>query len=102
MCITFFCVEPSSNKAIKIILGFNREEQTDRKTLRLHQYEDDKNIYAGRDIISGGTWLGINIETGILVFLTNFDIETIRYGFSRGKLVYSFLKSEFVSPENRN
>ena len=61
MCITFFCLEPPSNKDILMILGFNREEQTERKTLPLHPLEDDKNIYGGKDIISGGTWLGVNI-----------------------------------------
>ena len=61
MCITLFCLEPTSNPHIKLVLGFNREEQTKRNTLRLHQFENDKNIYAGKDLISGGTWLGINI-----------------------------------------
>ena len=53
-------------------MGFNREEQSARETLPLGPFQEDKNIYAGRDIISGGTWLGLNIETGILVILTNF------------------------------
>lgn len=51
------------------------------------------NIYAGRDKVSGGTWLGINISTGIMVILTNYDLEEHRIGKSRGKLVHSFLKT---------
>ena len=72
MCLTLFCLDPNSNSKVKLILGFNREEQTKRETIPLGPFEEDKNIYAGRDIISGGTWLGLNIETGILVILTNF------------------------------
>ncbi len=37
-------------------------------------FPEDPNIYAGKDQISGGTWLGINIKTGIMVILTNYDL----------------------------
>jgi uncharacterized protein with NRDE domain len=60
----------------------------------LAPFGEDPNIYAGRDQISGGTWLGINIKTGIIVILTNYDLLVERYGKSRGKLVLSFLKTE--------
>lgn len=47
---------------------------------------------------SGGTWLGLNIKTGLLVFLTNYDLpnKAVRMGLSRGKLVYHFLSTSFV------
>lgn len=102
MCLTFFCLEPDTCPNIKLILGFNREEQTKRNTLKLNPYEEDKNIYAGRDIISGGTWLGVNIETGLLVILTNYDLEIFRYGLSRGQLVYNFLKTSFIPLDKRS
>lgn len=56
-------------------------------------FADDQNIYAGKDKISGGTWLGVNIKTGIMVILTNYDLIVQRYGKSRGRLVMSFLKT---------
>ena len=59
-------------------------------------FDEDKNIFAGKDMISGGTWLGINIVTGIMVILTNYDLDKERYGFSRGQLVHSFLETQFV------
>jgi len=31
---------------------------------------------AGRDMEKNGTWLGLNIKTGVIVILTNFDMET--------------------------
>jgi uncharacterized protein with NRDE domain len=96
MCITFFCLEPSTHSKIKLVLGFNRDERTHRDAIKLHQFEEDQNIYAGKDILSGGTWLGINIQTGIMVILTNYDLEHMRFGRSRGQLVYGFLKTQFV------
>lgn len=54
-------------------------------------YEEDPNIYAGRDIKSTGTWLGVNIKTAIMVILTNYDLPAFRPGKSRGQLVKSFL-----------
>lgn len=98
MCLTFFCSRPSNNSKVKFIIGFNREEQSLRETVKFGQYEEDANIYGGRDVKSGGTWLGLNIKTGLLVFLTNYDLpnKAVRMGLSRGKLVYRFLSTSFV------
>jgi hypothetical protein len=43
----------------------------------------------------------MNIKTGILVFLTNFDLipPAVRLGRSRGKLVYKFLSTSFMPNE---
>lgn len=102
MCVTFFCLSPSSCSAIKLILGFNRDENTERQTLPLNPFAEDSNIYAGRDLISGGTWLGVNVHTGVLAILTNYDMEHTRMGRSRGQLVQHFLSSKFISPERKN
>jgi uncharacterized protein with NRDE domain len=59
-------------------------------------YDDDPNIYAGRDSKSKGTWLGVNIKTGLMVILTNYDLPVFRPGKSRGQLVKSFLNTTFV------
>jgi uncharacterized protein with NRDE domain len=59
----------------------------------LGPFQEDTNIYAGKDKKSGGTWLGVNIQTGIMVVLTNYDLPVERIGKSRGKLVFSFLKT---------
>lgn len=56
------------------MIGFNRDEQTKRDTDPLGPFTDDPNIYAGKDKISGGTWLGVNVKTGIMVILTNYDL----------------------------
>lgn len=59
-------------------------------------YDEDPNIYAGRDIKSTGTWLGVNIKTAIMVVLTNYDFPAFRPGKSRGQLVKSFLETSFI------
>ena len=82
------------------MFSFNREEQTDRKTVPFHSFEDDPNIYAGRDMVSGGTWLGFNKLTGIMVVLTNYWMQEHRMLKSRGMLVHSFLKTSFIAIED--
>lgn len=69
-----------------------------RKTLKLAQFDEDPNIYGGKDVESGGTWIGVNAKTGILVLLTNFAMlpEKVRKGISRGVLVNHFLKTSFI------
>jgi uncharacterized protein with NRDE domain len=62
-----------------------------RQTLPFGSFEDDKNIYAGKDIVSGGSWLGINRKTGIVVILTNYRLMRPRLAKSRGLLVKYFL-----------
>lgn len=79
------------------MIAFNRDQKSQRRTLKLGPFEDDPNIYAGRDLKSTGTWLGVNIKTGIMVILTNYDLPDFRPGKSRGQLVKSFLKTDFVS-----
>lgn len=64
--------------------------------MKFGPFDDDPNIYAGRDIKSTGTWLGVNVKTGIMVILTNYDLPEFRHGKSRGQLVKSFLTSNFV------
>lgn len=71
----------------------NRDEFHDRPATPLARWEDAPNVIAGRDLRSGGTWLGIS-EEGRFVLVTN------RRGFgdpdpalaSRGELVTDVLR----------
>ena len=73
----------------------NRDEYHDRPAAALSQWEDGSGIIAGRDLKSGGTWLGVS-GAGRFVLVTN------RRGFgdpqpdrvSRGKLVTDLLAGE--------
>jgi uncharacterized protein with NRDE domain len=77
----------------QLVLAANRDEFHARPSAPLTRWEGaDSHIIAGRDLQSGGTWLGVS-ETGRLAVVTN-----IRTGFlpdpdklSRGALIADFL-----------
>lgn len=79
-----------------IILAGNRDEFHARPSAPLARWEgDDSFIIAGRDLVSGGTWLGVS-ETGRIGVVTN-----IRTGAppdpskeSRGDLVADYLRGK--------
>lgn len=100
MCLTYFTIF-SKGKPRKFIMAFNREEQSQRQTLPFSTYAEDPNIMGGRDLVSKGTWLGLNIKIGIIVFLTNYDQPVKKLGRSRGQLVYGFLSTNtYTNKEN--
>ncbi len=53
-----------------IILAANREERRDRPATGPHAWDTVPRIWAGRDEVAGGTWLGVN-EAGLIVAITN-------------------------------
>ncbi len=84
--------QPASHNSLLLIA--NRDEHYARPTAALHWWED-ADILAGRDLRSGGTWLGIS-RNGRLAALTNHrnpDLQRVDRP-SRGELVSGFLKAE--------
>lgn len=77
-----------------IVLISNRDEFYQRPSMDLHAWSDQA-VYAGRDLRSGGTWMGVNAQ-GRWAVLTNFrDARDQRvYSTSRGALVQDFLNSD--------
>jgi len=76
-----------------LIVAANRDEQHARPTAPAAWWNDDPAILAGRDLIAGGTWLGVT-RTGRFAAVTNiFAPGTPPAGRSRGELVTSFLAS---------
>ena len=82
-----------------IFLG-NRDEFKSRQSKKAHFWEDDSNIFAGRDLVACGTWTGVT-RTGRIAFLTNHrQVPLKRDGpKSRGDLTERYLKGK-ESPEN--
>jgi uncharacterized protein with NRDE domain len=72
----------------------NRDELHARPTEPAHWWADAPLIFAGRDVMAGGTWLGVT-RTGRLAALTNYRNPAQRRADapSRGLLVTSFLES---------
>jgi len=76
----------------RLILAANRDEFFARPTAPADFWDDAPQVLAGRDLKSGGTWLGIT-RTGRIAALTNYrDPRSIRKGApSRGRLTSGFL-----------
>src|SRR5918995_966025 len=58
------------NAHFPLIVAANREESRTRPSQAPFPWAGDPTIWAGRDELAGGTWLGVN-ETGLLAAVTN-------------------------------
>ncbi len=76
-----------------LILAANRDEFYDRPTAPLGFWDEAPHVLAGRDLKSGGTWLGVT-KTGRICAITNFRDPAVQLidAPSRGLLVADFLK----------
>jgi len=77
------------------LIAANRDEFHSRATEPAHWWHDRPQILAGRDLIAGGTWLGIT-RTGRFAALTNYRSPQHRRTDvpSRGSLVTDALESQ--------
>lgn len=90
MCTILFAWQ--QDEQYPLVLAANRDEFYERPTQRVHWWEDQPQVYAGRDLKAGGTWMGAN-KNGYWAALTNYREVP---GFmsdapSRGPLVADFL-----------
>jgi uncharacterized protein with NRDE domain len=84
-----------SHPRYRLVVAANRDEFHERPAAPLGWWQDDERILAGRDLRSGGTWMGAS-RAGRFAIVTNFrEIETPAPGGapSRGQLVAGFLSS---------
>ena len=94
MCIVAFAWQVLDD--LPLCLLSNRDEFYHRPTQVLHQWTDSV-ISAGRDLESGGTWMGIT-ASGRWAILTNFrdGRDKKQYLTSRGHIIQNFLESDIV------
>jgi uncharacterized protein with NRDE domain len=91
MCILVIASAP--HPVWRLVLAANRDEAHARPSAALAPWTDDPDILAGRDLVSGGTWLGVSAH-GRLCAVTNLR----GYGPpdpvapSRGRLAADFLR----------
>jgi uncharacterized protein with NRDE domain len=97
MCLLLFAYNAHPN--YKLILAANRDEFYERETKPLHNWKENSDLYAGKDLKEGGTWLGITSK-GKIAAITNYrDMSKIKSNApTRGKLITDFLLNK-VSPE---
>jgi len=92
MCLILFSFDPHSERPLTILA--NRDEFYGRNANQAGFWSDKPEILAGRDLVAGGTWLGIN-TSGRFAAVTNFR-EPSRFipdARSRGELPTDFLSS---------
>ncbi|WP_109831661.1 NRDE family protein [Reichenbachiella versicolor] len=102
MCLILFSWK--DHPAYELVLAANRDEFYERETIPADSWEEHPNIIGGRDLLGGGTWLGINQETGRFAALTNYrDPANIKPDApSRGKLTTDFITGEIGPSEYLN
>lgn len=78
----------------RLILAANRDEYYERPTAAAHFWDDAPQLFAGRDLVHGGTWLGVT-SAGRIAALTNYrdPADLHKHGPSRGRLVSGFLQT---------
>jgi uncharacterized protein with NRDE domain len=92
MCLILLAIR--KHPVYKLILAANRDEYYDRPSEPPHFWEGLPDLLAGRDLIAGGTWLGIT-RKGRIAAVTNYrdPLNVRQNATSRGKLVTNFLLS---------
>ncbi len=98
MCLILFAYQ--SHPEFPFILAANRDEYLNRPTEKLSFWEESPGLVGGRDLKSGGTWLGVSMS-GRLAAVTNYREpgNEVSGAPSRGLLVKDFLMSD-LSPSS--
>jgi uncharacterized protein with NRDE domain len=79
---------------LPLVVAANRDEWRERPAQPAHWWPDHPDLYAGRDLKAGGTWMGVT-RRGRFAAVTNFrdPAERRSTARSRGELVTDFLLS---------
>ena len=97
MCLILFAND--QHPKYKLVMAANRDEFFSRPSLVADFWKDNSAILGGRDVQSGGTWLGIN-KNGRFIAITNFrDPDSMNpKAISRGELSSHFLSKSIDIP----
>lgn len=98
MCLALLAI--GQHPQYPVIILSNRDEFYNRATAPAHFWPENQDIYSGKDLAAGGTWLGVN-KTGHFSLLTNYRNPELHKAtnLSRGLLVKNFLEDQHLSPE---
>jgi uncharacterized protein with NRDE domain len=93
MCIILLAYR--SHPLYRLVLAANRDEYYERPTAPASFWEDAPDVLAGRDLLCGGTWLGVTTG-GTYAAVTNFRDPGLkkRDALSRGLLVSNYLRQQ--------
>jgi uncharacterized protein with NRDE domain len=90
VCLVGIAVD--SHPAYPLIVVGNRDEIHDRPAAAADWWPDDPGVFSGRDLVAGGSWLGVN-RKGCMAVVTNYPGRDLAPGdrASRGDLVRDYL-----------
>ncbi|MGH8125283.1 MAG: NRDE family protein [Rhodanobacteraceae bacterium] len=92
MCVIAFAL--NAHPRWRLLLVGNRDECHARPSAPLARWADAPCILAGRDLLAGGTWMGVRERDRVAVVTNVRDPRASQDGASRGLLVTDFLRSE--------
>jgi len=81
-----------------LVVAANRDEFYRRPALPVHEWAENKQVIAGRDLEADGTWLGVS-TAGRFAAVTNQTDPTEDAPLSRGALTADFLRGETSAAE---
>lgn len=98
MCLILFAHK--AHPRYPLILAANRDEAYDRPAAPAAFWDDHPDIFGGRDLEKGGTWLGLT-RSGRLAAVTNYREggKPKTAPLSRGTLVSDFLAGRLDAPD---
>ena len=101
MCLILFAHKVHPH--YPLVLAANRDELYTRATAPAAFWHDQPQIYGGRDLEQGGSWLAIT-RSGRIAAVTNFRNGNAAKtsARSRGELVTNFLRGAQTAPEYAN
>ncbi|MGY0216978.1 NRDE family protein [Endozoicomonadaceae bacterium StTr2] len=89
MCLIGIRWEPDSETPFLMVA--NRDEFYARPTEKGHFWDDNQDVFGGKDLLAGGSWLGVS-RKGRFAAVTNYrEVPLIAGKRSRGELVSNFL-----------
>lgn len=96
MCLLLFSYR--KHPRFRLLAAANRDEFYERPTAPAEFWPEQPDVLAGRDLRSGGTWMGIT-RTGRFAALTNYRDPAFQVSGapSRGGLVSGFLTGNFTA-----
>jgi uncharacterized protein with NRDE domain len=98
MCVIFFAYDV--HPQYPLVLLANRDEFYDRATRPAGIWEDSPTVFGGRDLVGGGTWLGVSQSSGRVAAVTNYrEPGSPKGSISRGSLVADFLRTDQPATE---
>lgn len=97
MCVIFLAL--NSIPELPLVMLANRDEFYTRPSAPAAYWDDFPQIYGGRDLQGGGTWLGVT-DSGRFAAVTNYRDPSAPHGVrSRGELVADFLKFDYPAEQ---